>query len=208
MGHYLGPDCKQCRREGVKLFLKGYRCTTNKCAIEKRNVPPGQHGQSRKKATDYATQLREKQKTKRIYGLREGQFRNLFDHAVTRKGVITGEYLLQLLERRLDNVVYRLGMAASRTEARQLVSHRHFRVNNRRVDVASFVVRTGDVVMVEEQSKELQPIQTAIRSFSGRIPGWLDFDATELKGTISRMPAREDIDTQVQEQLIVEYYSR
>jgi small subunit ribosomal protein S4 len=208
MGHYLGPDCKLCRREGEKLFLKGYRCTTNKCAIEKRNVPPGQHGQTRKKPTDFAIQLREKQKTKRIYGVGEAQFGNLFDVAVGKKGAITGEYLLQLLERRLDNVVYRLGMAASRTEARQLVSHRHFRVNNRRVDIASYVVRSGDVVTVEDCSKDLPPIRAAVRSFSGRIPAWLDFDPTELKGTVSRLPAREDIDTQVQEQLIVEYYSR
>ena len=208
MGHYLGPDCKLCRREGEKLFLKGYRCTTNKCAIEKRNVPPGQHGQTRKKATDYALQLREKQKTKRIYGIRERQFRNGFDDAVGKKGVITGEFLLEMLERRLDNVVYRLGMAASRTEARQLVSHRHFRVNNRRVNVASYVVRPGDVVTVDDRSKTLAPIQTAVRSFSGRIPGWLEFDSAELRGTVARTPTREDIETNVQEQLIVEYYSR
>jgi small subunit ribosomal protein S4 len=208
MGHYLGPDCKLCRREGEKLFLKGYRCTSNKCAIEKRNVPPGQHGQSRKKPTDYAIQLREKQKAKRIYGVGETQFRNLFDHAVTKKGVITGEYLLGLLERRLDNVIYRMGLAASRTEGRQLVSHRHFRVNNRRVNVASYVVRAGDVVSVEEADRELTPIQSALRSFSGRVPAWLELDATELKATVTRIPTREDIDTQVQEQLIVEYYSR
>ena len=208
MGHYLGPDCKLCRREGEKLFLKGSRCSSNKCAIEKRNIPPGQHGQSRKKPTDYATQLREKQKTKRIYGLREVQFRNLFDFAVTRKGVITGEYLLQLLERRLDNVVYRLGLASSRTEARQLISHRHFEVNGRRVNVASFLARPGDVVAVAGASKELPPIQSAVRNFAGRVPVWLDFDQSELKGTIARAPAREEIDTQVQEQLIVEYYSR
>ncbi|HET6383126.1 MAG TPA: 30S ribosomal protein S4 [Armatimonadota bacterium] len=208
MGRHIGPVCRLCRREGEKLYLKGYRCTTNKCAIERRNVPPGQHGQTRKKATDYALQLREKQKAKRIYGTREGQFRNLFNDAVTKKGVITGEHLLQLLERRLDNVVYRLGMAASRSEARQLVTHRHFRVNSQRVNVPSYVVKTGDVVTADESSKTIQPIQSAVRSFSGRIPSWLEFDPTELKGVIARMPNREDIDTQVQEQLIVEYYSR
>jgi small subunit ribosomal protein S4 len=208
MGHYAGPDCKLCRREGEKLFLKGYRCNTNKCAIEKRNVPPGQHGQSRKKPTDFALQLREKQKAKRLYGVRERQFRNMFDSAISRKDVITGEYLLQLLERRLDNVVYRLGMAASRTEARQLVSHRHFRVNNRVVNIPSYVVRPNDVVSADTDSKDIQPIQMAVRSFGGRVPSWMDFDPTELRATVLRAPGREDIDSHVQEQLIVEYYSR
>ena len=208
MGHYIGPDCKLCRREGEKLFLKGTRCASPKCAIERRNVPPGQHGQTRKKSTDYALQLRERQKTKRIYGVRERQFRNTFDDAIGKKGVITGEYLLEMLERRLDNVIYRLGMAASRTEARQLVSHRHFRVNTQRVNVASYVVRPGDIITVDERSKTLAPILTAIRSFSGRIPGWLEFDSTELQATVARTPTRADIDTHVQEQLIVEFYSR
>lgn len=208
MGHYLGPDCKLCRREGEKLFLKGYRCMTSKCAIEKRNFPPGQHGQTRKKATDFAQQLREKQKTKRIYGVRERQFRTQFDHAVSKKGVITGEYLLELLERRLDNVVYRLGMAASRTEGRQLVTHRHFRVNGRRVNVPSYIVRAGDVITVDEGSRNIQPIQLALRSFSGRVPAWLDLNANDLRAVVQRVPTREDIDTHVQEQLIVEYYSR
>ena len=193
----------------MKLFLKGERCYTEKCAIEKRNLPPGQHGKMRKaKLLGYGLQLREKQKVKRIYGVLENQFRRYFEEAERQRG-ITGETLLQMLERRLDNVIYRLGLATSRPQARQLVRHGHFLVNGKKVDVPSFSVRAGDVVAVRGASAENVSIQHAMEEVKGRgIPQWLEFDATKLSGRIASLPTREQINLPVQEQLIVELYSK
>jgi small subunit ribosomal protein S4 len=209
MARYIGPVCRLCRREGMKLFLKGERCYTEKCAIEKRNVPPGQHGKTRKaKLVGYGVQLREKQKVKRIYGVLENQFRRYFEAAERQRG-ITGETLLQLLERRLDNVVYRLGFATSRAQARQLVRHGHFLVNGRKIDIPSYSVRAGDVVSVRASSVKNPAIQHAIEEVKGRgIPGWLEFDADRSAGRIASLPTREQINLPVQEQLIVELYSK
>ena len=209
MARYVGPVCRLCRREGMKLFLKGERCYTEKCAIEKRNFPPGQHGKSRRaKMQGYGIQLREKQKVKRIYGVLEDQFRGYFESAERHRG-ITGETLLQLLERRLDNVTYRLGLATSRPQARQLVRHGHFLVNGRKVDIPSYSVRVGDVVAVRGTSQQAPAIQHAIEEVKGRgIPEWLAFDATTLAGRIVSLPTREQINLPVQEQLIVELYSK
>src|SRR5690242_6570152 len=194
MARYIGPVCRLCRREGMKLFLKGERCYTDKCAIEKRNVPPGQHGRSRKaKIVGYGIQLREKQKVKRTYGVLENQFRRYFEAADRQKG-ITGELLLQMLERRLDNVVYRLGFATSRAQARQLVRHGHFTVNGRKVDIPSFATRAGDVVAVRGGSAENATIQHAIEEVKGRgIPDWLALDSSALSGRVSQLPTREQI---------------
>jgi small subunit ribosomal protein S4 len=193
----------------MKLFLKGERCYTEKCAIEKRNLPPGQHGKMRKaKLLGYGLQLREKQKVKRIYGVLENQFRRYFEEAERQRG-ITGETLLQMLERRLDNVIYRLGLATSRPQARQLVRHGHFMVNGRKVDIPSYSVRAGDVVTVRSSSAENVAIQHAMEEVKGRgIPQWLEFDATKLSGRIASLPTREQINLPVQEQLIVELYSK
>jgi small subunit ribosomal protein S4 len=209
MARYIGPVCRLCRREGMKLFLKGERCYTEKCAIEKRNVPPGQHGRSRKaKIVGYGIQLREKQKVKRTYGVLENQFRRYFEAADRQKG-ITGELLLQMLERRLDNVIYRLGFATSRAQARQLVRHGHFNVNGRKVDIPSYAVRQGDVVAVRGTSGQNVSIQHAMEEVKGRgIPEWLLFDAAALSGRVSQLPTREQINLPVQEQLIVELYSK
>jgi small subunit ribosomal protein S4 len=209
MARYIGPVCRLCRREGMKLFLKGERCYTEKCAIEKRNVPPGQHGRSRKaKIVGYGIQLREKQKVKRTYGVLENQFRRYFEAADRQKG-ITGELLLQMLERRLDNVIYRLGFATSRAQARQLVRHGHFNVNGRKVDIPSYAVRQGDVVAVRGTSGENVSIQHAMEEVKGRgIPEWLLFDSAALSGRVSQLPTREQINLPVQEQLIVELYSK
>jgi small subunit ribosomal protein S4 len=209
MARYIGAVCRLCRREGMKLFLKGERCYTEKCAIEKRNLPPGQHGKLRKaKLVGYGLQLREKQKVKRIYGVLENQFRRYFEMADRQRG-ITGETLLQLLERRLDNVIYRLGFATSRSQARQLVRHGHFSVNGKKVDVPSFSVKTGDVVSVRGGSAENATIQHAIEEVMGRgIPEWIHFDAGTLSGRIAALPTREQINLPVQEQLIVELYSK
>jgi len=209
MARYIGPVCRLCRREGMKLFLKGERCYTDKCAIEKRNVPPGQHGRSRKaKIVGYGIQLREKQKVKRTYGVLENQFRRYFEAADRQKG-ITGELLLQMLERRLDNVIYRLGFATSRAQARQLVRHGHFTVNGRKVDIPSYSVRQGDTVAVRGTSGENVSIQHAMEEVKGRgIPEWLMFDSAALSGRISSLPTREQINLPVQEQLIVELYSK
>jgi small subunit ribosomal protein S4 len=198
-----------CRREGMKLFLKGERCYTEKCAIEKRNFAPGQHGKSRKqKLAGYGVQLREKQKVKRIYGVLEDQFRRYFEAAERQRG-ITGETLLQLLERRLDNVVYRLGLATSRAQARQLVRHGHFLLNGRKVDIPSYSVRAGDVVAIRPSSQKNPVITHAIEEVKGRgIPGWLTFDVGEQSGKIVSLPTREQINLPVQEQLIVELYSK
>jgi small subunit ribosomal protein S4 len=193
----------------MKLFLKGERCYTEKCAIEKRNIPPGQHGKVRKaKLLGYGLQLREKQKVKRIYGVLENQFRRYFEEAERQRG-ITGETLLQMLERRLDNVVYRLGFATSRPQARQMVRHGHFLVNGKKVDVPSFSVRAGDLVSVRQSSAENASIQHAMEEVKGRgIPQWLEFDPAKLSGRVVSLPTREQINLPVQEQLIVELYSK
>jgi small subunit ribosomal protein S4 len=209
MARYIGPVCRMCRRDGMKLFLKGERCYTDKCAIEKRNLPPGQHGRARRaKMVGYGVQLREKQKVKRTYGVLESQFRRYFEAADRQKGV-TGELLLQALERRLDNVVYRLGFATSRSQARQLVRHGHFRVNGKKVDIPSYAVRLGDTVALRSASAENPVIQHAMEEVKGRgIPEWLLYDAAALSGRVSSLPTREQINLPVQEQLIVELYSK
>ncbi|MEO6214192.1 MAG: 30S ribosomal protein S4 [Vicinamibacterales bacterium] len=209
MARYIGPVCRLCRREGMKLFLKGERCYTEKCAIEKRNLPPGQHGKMRKaKLVGYGLQLREKQKVKRIYGVLENQFRRYFEMADRTRG-ITGETLLQLLERRFDNVIYRLGLATSRAQARQLVRHAHFLINGRKVDVPSYSLKAGDVITVRGASAQDVTIQHAIEEVKGRgIPEWLTFDAAALTGRIQSLPTRAQINLPVQEQLIVELYSK
>jgi small subunit ribosomal protein S4 len=209
MARYIGPVCRLCRREGMKLFLKGERCYTEKCAIEKRNFAPGQHGKTRKsKMAGYGVQLREKQKVKRIYGVLEDQFRRYFEQAERTRG-ITGETLLQLLERRLDNVVYRIGYATSRAQARQLVRHGHFTVNGRKVDIPSFSVKPGDVVSVRESSRQNASILHAIEEVKGRgVPEWLQSSAEAMEAKISSVPTREQINLPVQEQLIVELYSK
>ena len=209
MARYIGPVCRLCRREGMKLFLKGERCYTEKCAIEKRNFAPGQHGKSRKsKLAGYGVQLREKQKVKRIYGVLEDQFRRYFEQAERTRG-ITGETLLQLLERRLDNVAYRLGFATSRAAARQLVRHGHFTVNGRKVNIPSYSVKPGDVVAVRQTSRNNPSILHALEEVKGRgVPEWLQFDAEGMSAKIGSVPTREQINLPVQEQLIVELYSK
>ena len=208
MGRYIGPACRLCRREGTQLFLKGERCFKDKCTVKRRNYAPGQHGKRRVKLQGYGLQLREKQKVKRIYGVLERQFRLYFQRASARKGV-TGENLLAFLERRLDNVVYRLGFAASRTQARQLVNHGHFTVNGRKVDVASFTVRKGDVVELRAGSRKNATLQANLDTAQGRgIPGWLALDAAAFRGTVAALPRRDDIQMPIQENLIVELYSK
>ena len=209
MARYVGPACRLCRREGMKLFLKGERCYGEKCAIERRNVPPGQHGKGRKaKLLGYGLQLREKQKVKRMYGVLERQFRRYFKDADRKKGV-TGETLLQLLEQRLDNVVYRLGFATSRSQARQLVRHGHFTVNGKRADIPSYSVRAGDLVSVCAGSAKNPAIVYATEEVKGRgIPEWLELDGEKLTGRLAAVPTREQLNIPVQEQLIVELYSK
>ena len=210
MANQNGPVCRLCRREGIKLYLKGSKCVTN-CVFDKRSgLLPGQHGLARRrKASDYGIQLRAKQRARRLYGVLERQFAHYFEKAERAEG-ITGVVLLQQLERRLDNVVYRLGFAASRREARQLVSHRHFKVNGRTVNVASAQVRPGDVVEVREKSRKILPVENAQQLLQGArgVPEWLTLDATNLKGTVVRLPERQEMEMAVDEQLIVEYYSR
>ncbi len=208
MARYTGPVCRHCRREGLKLFLKGERCYTDKCAIERRNYPPGEHGQARPKFSEYSVQLREKQKLRRIYGVLENQFRRYFQMADRTRGV-TGETLLQLLERRLDNIVYRVGFATSRAEARQLVRHGHFRVNGRKVDVPSYLVRRGDVVTVRERSRSVSRIQEALELAQRRgVPEWLEVNAVAFTGTVKGFPARADLTMPINEKLVVELYSK
>jgi len=208
MARYTGADCRLCRREGIKLFLKGDRCYTDKCGVERRPYAPGQAGKKRPRDSEYRVQLREKQKAKRIYGLLEKQFRNYYKLATKMPG-ITGETLLQLLESRLDNVVYRLGFAASRDEARQLVRHGHFAVDGRRVDIPSFRVRPGHIVSVLDKSKDMTVLKAAMISSSKiEIPGWLEVDVEKLAGKVLSLPIREQIDAPVREQLIVELYSK
>ncbi|MGH7672653.1 MAG: 30S ribosomal protein S4 [Gemmatimonadales bacterium] len=211
MARYTGPACKLCRREGTKLFLKGTRCLTEKCAIERRAYAPGQHGQStgrRRKASEYAKQLREKQKVKRIYGLSERQFRNIFERVLKEPGV-TGEALLVALESRLDNLVYRMGFAASRRQARQLVRHRHILVNGRVVDIPSFRGRPGDEVKVADASRELVHVKAALEQFQrGQPVSWIQVDTDKALGRMTERPTRDAIPIAAQEQLIVELYSK
>ena len=206
MARYTDANCRLCRREGQKLFLKGDRCYSTKCAMERRGYAPGQHGQGRSKASDYALQLREKQKTKRFYGLQETQFRNLFDKA-DRKSGITGENLLIMLETRLDNVVFRLGFASSRKEARQLVNHGHFTVNGKKVNIPSYTVKPGDVIKVKEKSTN-SPKFKEVKEMTITVPEWVSVDAEKLEGKVLSVPTREQIDTPVAEHLIVELYSK
>lgn len=206
MSRYTGPACKICRREGMKLFLKGERCFAEKCEIEKRNYPPGVHVDTRGKVTEYGVRLREKQKLKRTYGLTENQFKRFFEMAENTKG-ITGTNLLVFLERRLDNMVFRFGFAVSRREARQVVTHGHVAVNGRKVDIPSYLVKPGDTV--EIRHKALPSVQNALESVVRRgVPGWLELDKETIKGVVRLLPTREDITIPIKEQLIVEYYSR
>ena len=208
MGRQTDPVCKLCRREGLKLFLKGDRCYTLKCAIEKRNYPPGEHGQRRSKHSEYGLQLREKQKMKRMYGIQETQFRNYFEMAERQKG-ITGENLVRLLEQRLDNVVHRLGFGASRAQARMLIVHGHFRVNGRRVTIPAHLVRAGDVVEVAPASRDREVIKIALEGAKKRrVPSWLELDAATFKGTVRSLPGKEEMAIPVQEQLVVALYSK
>jgi small subunit ribosomal protein S4 len=207
MARYRDAKCRLCRREGMKLFLKGARCFTDKCAIERRNYPPGQHGLNRGKLTAYGVQLREKQKAKRIYGVLESQFRGYFEFAERQKGA-TGENLLKLLELRLDNVVYRLGFAASRREARQMVGHGHFQVNGRKVTVPSYLVKTGEVIQLRPTSKHAPRVDDNLNAGRGQIPPWLEVEPEARRGTVRSVPLRDDIQIQVSEQLIVELYSK
>ena len=206
MARYTDANCRLCRREGQKLFLKGDRCYSSKCAIDRRGYAPGQHGQGRSKISDYGLQLREKQKAKRFYGLQETQFRNLFDRAARKSG-ITGENLLILLETRLDNVVFRLGFASSRKEARQLVSHGHFQVNGKKVNIPSYTVKPGDVIKVKEKSTN-SPKFKEVKEMSITVPSWVTVDVEKLEGKILSVPTRSEIDTPVAEHLIVELYSK
>lgn len=208
MARYRESVCRLCRREGVKLFLKGNRCLSDKCALDRRNYAPGQHGQKKTKLSEYGIQLREKQKGKRIYGIMERQFRNYFRMADKKKG-ITGDTLMQLLERRLDNVVYRLGFASTRRLARQLVKHNHFTVNSRKVNIPSYIVKRADIIEVKENSRSLQVIKDSLKDTDKRgIPAWLQLDPSSMKGIVQNLPAREEITVPLQEQLIVGLYSK
>ncbi len=207
MARYTGPACRLCRREGQKLFLKGDRCYTDKCAIAKRNFAPGQHGQSRKKVTEYGMQLREKQKVRRFYGISESQMFKYYNLADKMKG-ITGENLLRILESRLDNVVYRMGLAASRAEARQLVVHGHFTLNGAKADIPSLLTTVGDVIQVKEKSRNTEKFKSLVENHNGNTVPWLNVDLEQLKGTIVADSSREDIDIPVEEHLIVELYSK
>jgi len=206
MARCTGADCRECRREGCKLFLKGERCTTKKCAMERRPVAPGQHGTSRKKVTEYGTQLREKQKVKKAYGILEKQFRKYYDEADRMKGV-TGENMLSLIERRLDNVVYRMGIGSSRKEARQIVNHCQITVNGRTVNIPSYQVKVGDVIAVKENKKELEMFKQ-LKGMKVVMPKWLEFNTEALEGKVLALPARDDIDLNIKEHLIIELYSR
>ncbi len=208
MSRYRGSVCRQCRRENMKLFLKGDRCFSDKCSFDRRGYPPGQHGQRRMKHSDYGIQLREKQKVRRIYGIGEKQFRIIFRKADSLKG-ITGETLLSLLERRLDNVVFRLGFTSSRTQGRHFVRHNHFTVNGKKVNIPSYIIKAGDVVELKEKSKKVQAIADSLDTVVRRgVPQWLELDKDGFKGVVKGMPAREDITLPIQEQLIVELYSK
>ena len=208
MARYTDSVCRLCRREGIKLYLKGSRCETAKCAIEKRAYPPGQHGQGRKKFSEYGTQLREKQKVKRIYGVLEKQFRNYFFAADKKKG-ITGENLLQKLELRMDNVIYRMGLASSRSTARQLVGHGHFTVNGKKMNIPSYALEQGDTIALNPNKIKKTPVKSAIENIKGKtLPDWLSFDTDSKQGIIQALPTREHVAMPIEEQLIVELYSR
>jgi small subunit ribosomal protein S4 len=208
MARYIGPSCKLCRREKQKLFLKGNKCFSEKCTIEKKNYPPGQHGLSRRaKFSEYGVQLREKQKVKRIYGVIETQFSNYFEKAVRQKGV-TGENLVKLLERRFDNVVFRLGFSSSRKAARQMIRHRHFLVNDQIVDIPSYLLSPGDIVQVREKSKKLDAIHDSLKRTKDNVYPWLSIDKAALSGTFLQVPERSDVPLNASEQLIVELYSK
>ena len=208
MARYRESVCRFCRRETTKLFLKGDRCFSDKCSVERRNYPPGQHGQGRSKHTDYGIQLREKQKVRRIYGVLEKQFRN-YVHLAERKKGVTGENLLVLLESRLDNIVFRMGFAASRSQARQLINHGHFLVNGKKVDIASFRTKPGAVIAVKEKSRTIKAIEESVKTVTRRgIPEWLEVDAANFTGTIKALPTREELPPTLREQLIVEFYSK
>ncbi len=206
MARYTSANCRLCRREGQKLFLKGDRCYSGKCALERRNFPPGQHGQGRKKVSEYGLQLREKQKAKRFYGLQETQFKNLFNKAARKQGK-AGENLLIMLESRLDNVVFRLGLASSRKEARQLVVHGHFTVNGKKANIPSMALKAGDVIAVKEKSTN-SPKFKEIKDMTISVPAWLSVDVKKLQGQVLNLPTREQIDTPIAEHLIVELYSK
>lgn len=207
-GYYHGTPCTHCRREGLKLFLKGDRCFGEKCSFERRSYPPGQHGQRRTKLSEYAIQLREKQKVKKLYGVSEEQFRLYVKKAEIKKG-ITGENLLTSLDRRLDDVVFKVGFAASQRQARQLITHRHFLVNGKRVNIPSYEVKQGDVIEVREKSRKTVPIASALEGVKRReMPQWLELDAANFKGIVKALPTRSDITVPIRENLIVEYYSR
>lgn len=208
MARYTGPACKLCRREGKKLFLKGDRCYTGKCALERRSYAPGQHGQNRKKTSEYGLQLRAKQSARRYYGISEGQFHKYFLMAERKEGV-TGTNLLQLCESRLDNIVYTAGFASSRAQARQLVNHAHFTVNGSKVDIPSYLVKAGDVIAVKDTSKSTDEFKTLVESNASRtIPKWIDADAQAMTAKVVALPEREEIATPVEEHLIVEFYSK
>ena len=208
MARYTGPDCRLCRREKTKLFLKGSKCESPKCPVEKRPYPPGEHGRGRLKESEYNLQLREKQKARRIYGILEKQFHNYYVEAARRKG-ITGETLLQLLETRLDNVVYRGGLARSRDQARQLVRHSHVTVNGKKVNIPSYQVEEGDVVSLGSRAAKNAQVTASVEAVKGRgVPKWLELDAAGMKGRVVSMPARDDVNFPIQEQLIVELYSK
>ena len=208
MARYTGPVCRLCRREGLKLYLKGDRCFTEKCAIDRRAYAPGQHGQGRKKVSEYGTQLREKQKARRIYGVLEKQFESYFDKAERQSG-ITGENLLRLLERRLDNVAYRLGFGASRAEARQLVLHNHLTLNGHKANIPSMLVKVGDIIQVKEKSRETPKFQEIKENLAHKNPpAWLEIDSEQLTAKVVALPTKEQLDVPIQEHLIVELYSR
>ena len=208
MARYTDAVCRQCRREGQKLFLKGERCYSDKCAINRRSFAPGQHGKARKKLSEYGLQLREKQKARRYYGVLEGQFHHYFEMA-ERKAGITGENLLQILESRLDNVVYRLGFAMSRPEARQLVVHGHFTVNGKKVNIPSYLVSAGDVIAVQQKSKQSEKFKVVAEANANRpVPAWLEVDRENQSGKVVALPSRDQIDLDIQETLLVELYSK
>jgi small subunit ribosomal protein S4 len=208
MARYIGPACKLCRRENSKLFLKGDRCYTDKCAFDRRPYPPGVHGQRRNKPTEYGVRMREKQKVRRVYGILERQFRRYFASADRQKGV-TGENLINALERRLDSAVYRLGLSATRTDARQLVRHKHIQVNGKSVNIPSFLLKAGDKITLRDASKGLKRVQQGLETAGRREqPEWLEFDRNSLTGVVRTLPAREAVTLPIQEQLIVEFYSR
>ncbi|MGO1369109.1 MAG: 30S ribosomal protein S4 [Senegalia sp. (in: firmicutes)] len=207
MARYTGPVCRQCRREGLKLYLKGDKCFTDKCPITRRNYAPGEHGQGRKKLSNYGVQLREKQKVRRYYGVSEKQFAKYFDMTDKMEG-IAGENFLKILETRLDNVIYRLGLASSRPEARQLVNHGHFLINGSKVDIPSYFVNVGDEIEIKAKSEKSIKFKELVEGHQGNVPAWLNIDTENLKGKVTAEPSREDIELPIEEHLIVEWYSK